>query len=95
MPGRTLVDVTDLLALGAGIPELESGLGHEMRDLADEFNSALDGYEVSLVHLDTADYLQFVRVDPTEGAYWQELEEERQEQAETIAALATEEQGGD
>jgi len=45
---------------------------------------------VSLVHLDTADYLQFVRHDPTEGSYWQELEEERQEQGEAIAALAKE-----
>jgi len=86
--GRILIDVTDLLILGAGDPELETGLNRELRDLADELNSNLDGYEVALVHLDLVDYLSFEKRDPTEGAYWHELEEDRRAVAEALLPSA-------
>ena len=84
MTERCLIDVTDLLALGAGDPELETNLARELRGLADELNSSLDSYEVMLVHLDMNDFLSFERRDPTEGAYWRELEEERREAVEAL-----------
>ena len=54
------------------------------RKPAESFVTALPDYEVMLVHLDTADYLAFTRYDPANGAYWQELEEERREIAEVL-----------
>jgi len=51
----------------------------DMGELADEINSALPDCECSLVHLDTGNFLAFVKQDPTEGEYWRGLEEENQE----------------
>lgn len=44
----------------------EQALNEWLAELADELNSALAEYEVRLVHLDTADYLEFVSRDPNE-----------------------------
>jgi len=85
MSERRLIDVTDLLALGAGDPQLDSDIRHELADLADELNSSLDGYEVMLVHLDLADYLSFEerhQADDGDGAFW------ALEQAERAAIVA-------
>ena len=81
---RILINITDLLDVAAGDDTQENRLQREVRDLANELNSALPDYEVMLVHLDTADYLAFTRYDPANGAYWQELEEERREIAEAL-----------
>jgi len=82
--GKILIDVTDLLSLTAGDPQLDSSMRRELADLADDLNSSLDGYEVRLIHLDCADYLEFIGRDPTEGAYWHELEEDRRAVAEAL-----------
>lgn len=74
-----LIDVQRLTDIVAGDDALENQLWRELRDLADELNGNLADYEVSLVHLDTGDYLRFVKVDPTEAAFWQDQEEQRQE----------------
>jgi len=79
--GRILIDVTDLLSLTAGNPQLDSDMRRELADLADDLNSSLDGYEVMLVHLDTADYLSFEKRDPT-------MDEWMEERAELQAAIA-------
>jgi|SRR3972149_4222988 len=50
---------------------------HWLLNLADEINSALPDYQVRFVHLDTANYLEFIKQDPEEGAFWKELDEER------------------
>jgi len=76
--GRILIDVSDMLSLAAGDPQLDSDLRRELADLADELNSNLDGYEVMLAHLDTADYLSFEKRDPTEGAFWAAEQAERE-----------------
>ena len=86
MSGRILIDVTDLLILGAGDPQLDSDLRRELADLADELNSNLDGYEVMLAHLDTADYLSFEKRDPSEGAFWAAERAEREAIAASLFA---------
>ena len=82
MSGRILIDVTDLLSLAAGDPQLDSDMRRALADLADELNSNLDGYEVMLAHYDCSDFLTFERVDPTEGDFWAAEQAER----EAIAA---------
>ena len=54
-------DILDVAT--GGDAELETRLRRAMCDLADELNSGLGDYEVMIVHLDTADYLMFERVD--------------------------------
>jgi len=76
--GRILIDVSDMLALAASDAELDSDMRHELADLADDLNSSLDGYEVMLAHLDTADYLSFEKRDPTEGDFWAAEQAERE-----------------
>jgi len=56
-------DIGRILDVASGDAELESRLRRAMHDLADELNSALGDQEVTIVHLDTADYLVFERVD--------------------------------
>lgn len=79
MSDRMLIDIDRVRVVAAGDPALEAEMHRALCDLADEINSALPEYECTLMHLDTADYLAFTRrPDPEEGAYWRELEEERQ-----------------
>ena len=79
MSGKILVDVSDLADLGASNAELEADLWRGLRNLADELNSSLDGYEVMLVHLDTADYLSFEKRDQAdEGEFWAAEQAERE-----------------
>jgi len=56
-----LIPITDLLAIVAGDDALENQMGRELKSLADELNSSLPDYEVRLTHLDTEDYLEFIR----------------------------------
>ena len=65
MSDKILVDITCLAALGIGNVELESLLWHELRRLADDVNSGLPDYQVTLVHLDLGNYLSFEKRDPT------------------------------
>jgi len=77
--GRILIDVTDLLSLGAGDPQLDSDMRRELADLADELNSNLDGYEVMLVHYDTGDFLSFEKRDQADdGDFWAAEQAERE-----------------
>jgi hypothetical protein len=62
-----LIHITDLLNVAAGDDTLENRLNREVRELADELNSALPDYEVRLVHLDTDDYLEFIKREPAEA----------------------------
>jgi len=80
MSERRLIEVTDLLSLGAGDPQLDSDMRHELADLADELNSSLDGYEVRLIHLDCADYLEFIGRDEDhdDGDFWAAEQAERE-----------------
>ena len=41
----------------------ENAFSQWMATLADALNSSLPDYEVRLVHLDTADYLEFIKED--------------------------------
>ena len=52
----------------------------ELETLADELNSALPSYEVTLVHLDTDDYLAFTPrdIDTDDYDYFQDMEDRRQ-----------------
>jgi len=61
-----LIHITDLLNVAAGDDEKENEMRREMEELADELNSALPDYEVRLVHLDTDDYLEFIKREPVE-----------------------------
>lgn len=81
---RILVDVGDLVDAATGTAEQENELLRALRGLADELNSALPEYEVGLLHLDTRQYLAFVEVDPTEGAFWADQAEQRRETAEAM-----------
>ena len=83
MHKRILVYIGDLVDITEG-DEHEASMWRELRRLVDELNSALAGYEVTLLHLDTADYIAFIKRDPTEGAYWRDLEEELRETAEVL-----------
>lgn len=79
MSDRILIDIDRIKIIAAGECALEADIQRALCDLADEINSALPEYECTLLHLDTADYLAFVRrPNPDEGAYWAELEEERE-----------------
>lgn len=52
-----LIDVQDIKDVVAGDNDLAMQVHRALCDLADELNSALEGYKVQLVHLDTGDYL--------------------------------------
>jgi len=100
MSGRILIDVTDLLNVAAGYPQVDSGIRRRLADLADELNANLDGYEVRLIHLDTVDYLEFIGRDPTEGEFWAAEQAEREAIAASLFAEGEEAgpdpaQGGD
>lgn len=56
-----LFPIRDLLDCGAGDDAMENRIRREVQDLADELNSSLLEYEVRLTHLDTDDYLEFIR----------------------------------
>jgi len=62
---------------------MENRLTREVKDLADELNSGLPEYEVRLVHLDTYDYLEFVRHTDEEIA---SIKEEMNRIAQDIGA---------
>jgi hypothetical protein len=80
-----LVPIQDLLDVVAGDPERESELTREVKELADELNSALPEYEVRLVHLDTVDYLEFVKRHPDGDEYnWAEDEADRKAALEEL-----------
>jgi len=79
MPRQTLIDIQRITDVAAGDDTAENQLWQELRDLSDELNSNLDDYLVSLVHLDTGDFLAFERIDPTEEPFWEDQEEQRQE----------------
>lgn len=55
-----LIYATGLIDVAAGNDEKENEMLREMRKLADELNCSLPDYEVRLIHLDTADYLEFL-----------------------------------
>ena len=82
--GRILIDVTDLLDAAAGDDEMAAQMTREIHALADEINSALPDYECTFVHLDTRDYLAFVKRDPEEGAFWEADAEERRAIVEAL-----------
>ena len=66
MADRILIHVGNLMDVAAGNDSFENQMIREMRDLADELNSALP-YEVRLVHLDTMDYLEFIQREAKEA----------------------------
>ena len=87
MSDRILIDVGRILDEGAGNDELGNALLRELRDIADELNSGLAEYEVSVMFLDTGAYLCIVRLpSPDAGSYWAELAEEREEQEAAVEA---------
>ncbi|HUX78055.1 MAG TPA: hypothetical protein VMY40_15590 [Anaerolineae bacterium] len=92
---QILIDIQRIADVAAGDPELSDRLWRALRDLADELNSALPEYETGLLHLDTGDYLAFVRRDPEEGAYWADQEEQRREHAEILAEEEPEDPHGE
>lgn len=52
------------------IPVTEEGtmeLHRELCRIVDEINDSLPEYEVRLVHVDTADYIEFLRKEDVEG----------------------------
>ena len=101
MSERRLIEVTDLLSLAASDAELDSDMRHELADLADDLNSSLDGYEVRLIHLDCADYLEFIaRDEDHDGDFWAAEQAEREAIAASLFAEGEEAgpdpaQGGD
>lgn len=84
---RILIDVQELTDVVAGDDVKSAILRRELRGLVDELNSVLPDYQVGLLYLDTGEYLWLVKVDPTEGSYWHDLEETRREQLLAIEAL--------
>ena len=78
---RVLIDVEAVVnaAMGEDVYSRVDSLWRALRDLSDELNSALDRYRVELVHYDTGDFLAFQEVDPSEGSYWTDQYEQRQE----------------
>jgi hypothetical protein len=61
MNTRILININNLMYIVAGEDALEAQLTRELKTLADELNSTLPDYEVRLIHLDTDDYLEFIR----------------------------------
>lgn len=59
-----LIDVQDLIT--ASDDETEAAANRAVKTLADELNSSLPEYRVTYTHLDTNDYLEFVKVEPSE-----------------------------
>lgn len=53
------IHIGEILNVAVGDEEQENRLWHELRTLADELNASLEGYEVTLEHLDTSDYITF------------------------------------
>jgi len=78
MTGKILIDVQGLLDLAVSDAG-EVNTWQALADVADELNSALPEYRVSLEHYDTRDYLSFEKRDPTEQAFWDDQEEQRKE----------------
>ena len=79
MTERILIDVQEVVGVADG-DDLYTRVDQvwtALRNLADELNSCIPDYAVELVHLDTGDYLAFAKRDPSEGAYWADMEEER------------------
>lgn len=57
---RTLIRITDLLDIAPGNPREQNQLWREVRGLVDDLNNALTEWEISIIHLDTEDYVALV-----------------------------------
>ena len=87
MTGRILIDVGSVKMIAAGDAALAAEMQRDLETLADELNCALPGYEVTLVHLDTDDYLAFTPRDiDTDDDYFQDMEDRRQIADDLLAA---------
>jgi len=75
MFGRVSIDVQGLIDLSVSDAG-EVKTWRTLCDVADELNSALPKYRVSLEHYDTGDYLSFERRDPTDATHWADQQEE-------------------
>jgi hypothetical protein len=62
-----LFDLRDILDYVA--PDDEANIRRGLAALSDELNASLPDYEVSLLHLDGADYLSFAPI-AEQGDYW-------------------------
>jgi len=56
-----LIDIQDLLMVGDDLAAFRA-----VKTLADELNSLLSEYRVTYTHLDTGDYLEFIKNEPNE-----------------------------
>jgi len=80
MTGRILIDIQNVKLIASGDSAMAAEMQRELETLADELNSALPSYEVTLVHLDTDDYLAFTPrdIDTDDDDYFQDMEDRRQ-----------------
>ena len=80
MTGRILIDIQNVKLIASGDSAMAAEMQRALEELADELNSALPGYEATLCHLDTDDFLAFTPrdIDTDDDDYFQDMEDRRQ-----------------